>query len=181
MKYLIPISYLSEACALSENIPEKKYTMVIKMAEEDLEGILGMQLFKEMKQQYDNGNMSADNDGLYEYVVKDYLAWRTYFHHLKFSQSESTPTGERQFTDENSTILDDVKLYSKEKNVKNRADQLAGKIVTYIRQVKKNTPTAFTLFSECGVSVSGFSITSIAGNGQYRQGISIHKSISSNE
>jgi len=35
-KLLIPLSYLNEACFLSLNIDEKKFKMVLKIAQEDL-------------------------------------------------------------------------------------------------------------------------------------------------
>lgn len=181
MKLLIPLSYLTEACFLSENVTDKKYEMCIEMAEEDLEGILGSQLYQEIKLQYNNNTMSPDNDKLYEYAIKKYIAWRTYYHYLKFAQTDSTATGIRQFSEDNSSLIEDVKLYSLEKNVKARAGQFADRITTYIRTAKKNNTAAFPLFSECGRSNTSFSITSIAGHGKVHQVISINKSISSNE
>src|SRR5690606_22532200 len=112
MKNLIPLSYLNEACFLSSNVDEKKYKIVLKMSQERLEDILGVTFYEEIYNQYPS-TLTDDNLALYEYI-KDFLAWQTYFYFLKFANVESTPTGLRQFNDDNSEIIADVKMYSLE-------------------------------------------------------------------
>ena len=112
MTELIPQSYLNEACFLSLNVDAKKYSMVLKLAQEDLEDVLGKEFYDEIVDQYEAETLTTDNDTIYEDYIKDFLAWQTYYHHLKFANVDVTPTGIREFTDENSTLASDVKMFS---------------------------------------------------------------------
>ena len=65
MTNLIPLSYLNEACFLSLNIDAKKFQMVLKLAQEDLQDVLGTEFYEEIVSQYPS-SLSTDNEALYE-------------------------------------------------------------------------------------------------------------------
>ena len=183
MKLLIPLSYLTEACQLSENINEKSFKIHLKRAQANLKDVLGYNFYEEIETQYDpnNDTFTAANATLYEDYIKDYLAWRTYSLYLGFSQSQSTPSGQRQFEDENSTVLEDVKLWSFEKNVKDYANFYKYELINYMRLEQANDSTAFPLWVDNCVDEFSWGISSISRNSTRDNLVSIDKSITSNE
>lgn len=181
MKLLIPLSYLNEACALSLNTDEKKYKMILKLAQDNLEDILGPEFFEEIEDQYDpsSDTLSADNDTLYEDYIKDYLAWQAYFYYLKFSQSTSTPTGERQFEDENSSMLSDIKLASLEKNVLAQAVHYKNRMINFLRLEQSKDSTKYPKWEDSCKEEFGFAISSVSKTPD--EIVSVNKAITSNE
>lgn len=148
MKQLIPLQYLNEACFLSLNVDEKKYSMVLKISQDLLRDLLGVTFYDQLETQYPNFTSATDNATLYENYIKDYLAWQTYFNYLKFANFESTPTGLREHTDDNSSLIADVKMYAAEKNVKERVDFYKGRMINYMKLEKDKDSTKFPLWEE---------------------------------
>jgi len=183
MKLLIPLSYLNEACYLSQNIDEKKFKMVLKLAQEDLEDILGAEFYAQIETQYSpqNDTLTTANATLYEDYLKDFLAWSTYHRLLGFSQSESTPTGERAFTDENSTLLADIALEAKEKNVLQMVARYKNRIINYLDNEQSKDSTAFPLWDGCKKGAFGWGISGIERNSHEDKIFSINKAIIGNE
>lgn len=182
-KLLIPLAYLNEACFLSLNIDEKKFKMVLKIAQEDLRDILGGEFYAEIETQYSPlaDTFTTANATLYEDYLKDFLAWATYHRYLGFSQSESTPTGERSFLDDNSTLLQDVALFNKEKNVKDMVTRYRNNIVNYLRLQRSILSTSFPLWVDTCKEDFGWGITSIARDSTADKIFSITKAVRGNE
>lgn len=134
-KQLIPLSYINEACSVSTNIDEKKLKPNLEEAQLDLLNVLGAEFYEEIEQQYApaGDTLTAANAELYENYIKNFLAWSSYFYSLGFSQTESTPTGERSFKEENSDLASDVQLYSKEKNVKRLVFKYKSAMIDYLK------------------------------------------------
>jgi hypothetical protein len=183
MKFLIPLSYLNEACVLSNNIDEKKFKMTLKIAQEDLADILGKAFYEEIETQYQpaNDTFTAANASLYEDYIKDFLAWATYHRSLGFSQSESTPTGERQFNDENSTVLAALDLAAKEKNVLSLVTRYQNRMVNYLSLEQEKNSTAFPLWEGCHKGTFGWGITGIERNSKADKFYSINRAAIGNE
>lgn len=183
MKLLLELSYLKEACNLSTNIDEKQFKIHLKEAQEELEGLLGPEFYAEIEDQYAVGgsSFSDDNDALYENYIKDYLAWGTYHDYLGFSQRASTPTGERQFEDENSTILDDVKLFSFEKNVRKKYVDKKFRMINFLRLQRDKDPTKYPLWEDKCINEMSFAISSVGRNSTKDNLISVDKTIKRNE
>jgi hypothetical protein len=182
-KQLIPLSYLNEACFLSLNIDEKKFKMVLKIAQEDLRDILGGEFYEQIETQYSpvSDTFTTANATLYEDYLKDYLAWDTYHRFLGFSQSESTPTGERSFSDDNSTILTDLALYGKEKNVKAMVSRYKDKIINYLRLQRTIDSTSFPLWVDLCTEEFGWGISCIERDSINDKILSITKATRGNE
>ena len=161
MIQLIPISYLNEECFLSENVDSKKYQMALKDSQMDLEDLLGPEFYEEIESQYDSETLSTDNDALYEGYIKDYLAWQTYFHYLKFANAEATPSGVREFNDENSSILTDVKMYSFEKNVREKATRYRHKLINFLKLEQSKDSTKYSLWTDNCKEEMSFAITAV--------------------
>ncbi len=176
---LIPLSYLNEACFLSTNIDAKKLQMALNMAQEDFSDLIGSSMYDEILSQYPD-SLTTANATLYEGYIKNHLAWTTYYNHLKFSQSESTPTGERQHTDENSTILDDVKLFSKEKNVRNTAKRYADRMINFLILSRSKDSTSYPKWIGNCKRTMGFGF-SIIRKGDTDQVISMNRTQVRNE
>lgn len=158
---LIPLAYLNEACFLSLNVDEKKYQMLLKVSQDTLSEILGGQFYEEIESQYDNGSLTTDNDTLYENYIKDYLAWQTYFYYLKFANVDSTPSGIREFNDENSSIVSDVKMYALEKNIMEMVNRYKGKMINFILLEQEKDANKFPLFKgKCDYGFN-FAITAV--------------------
>lgn len=183
MKLLIPLAYLNEACNLSQNIEEKEFKMVLKIAQEDLQDVLGAEFYAQIETQYQpaNDTFTTANATLYEDYLKDYLAWSTYFRYLGFSQSKSTPTGEREFKDENSDILGDIKLASKEKNVRNMVARYKNRIINYLTLEQSKDSTAFPLWEGCKRGDFGWGISGIERDSHADKIYSINKAVTGNE
>ncbi len=183
MKILIPLAYLNEACFLSLNIDEKKYKMVLKLAQEDLSDILGGEFYEEIETQYDpnNDTFTAANATLYEDYIKDFLAWATYHRHLGFSQSESTPSGERSFLDENSTLLTDISLHSKEKNVLSMVTRYKNKLINFLELARSKDTTAYPKWIGCVRGEFGWGISGIERNSYQDKIFSINRAVIGNE
>ena len=181
MTNLIPLSYLNEACFLSLNVDEKKYLMVLKIAQEDLQDILGGAFFDEIEAQYETDplTLSAANLTLYNDYIKDFLAWQTYYHYLKFSNSDSTPTGERKFKDDNSDLLSDIEMYSKEKNILSQVNRYKHRIINFLNLEQSKVSTAYPLWIGSCTEQMSFSITAIDKNSDTM--IRVNKSIFTNE
>lgn len=180
---LIPLDYLNEACFLSINEDDKKYAMCLKMAERDLREIVGRDYFAELETQFTENTFTEDNEALYEDSIKDYLAWRTYFHYLKFSNVTATPTGIRTFNDENSSLAEDIQMYSLEKHVKEQFVSYQNGIVTFIKKTRATNSNAYPLYDDaCGANpANNFSITAVMGCLRADINHSVAKSIFTNE
>lgn len=177
MKNLIPLSYLNEACFLSSNVDEKKYKIVLKMSQERLEDILGVSFYEQIETQYPN-DLTDDNLALYDYI-KDYLAWQTYFYFLKFANVESTPTGIRQFNDDNSEIINDVKMFSLEKNVLERANNYRFRMINFLKLEKEKDSTKYPLWKDLCKDEMSFAISSIGGRNNTI--VRVNKAVSTND
>lgn len=182
-KQLIPIAYVNEACFLSLNLDEKKVKMSLRLAQEDLSDILGPEFYAEIETQYavSNDTFSMVNATLYEDYLKDFLAWATYHRYMGFSQSESTPTGFRKFTDENSTSLEGGELDSLEKNAGAMVQRYKNKIINYLRLQKSILSTSFPLWVDRCDDNFGWAISGIERDSRLDKAISITKAVRSNE
>lgn len=175
---LLTLSYLNTACFLSLNEDDKKYNMCLEDAEEDLKDVLGVEFYDQIVSQYPS-TFSADNSALYDPYIKKFLAWQTYFHYLKFANVNATPTGIREFDDDNSTIASDIKMYSLEKNVKAKADRFKYRMINFLNESQANDSTKYPLWEdECKEQMS-FAITAVDKNSDAQ--IRINKSITTNE
>lgn len=158
---LLEISYLNEECFLSLNADDKKYSMCLKLSQQDLYDLLGGEFYQEIETQVDEDSLTSDNDTLYTDYIKDYLAWQTFFHYTKFSQSDATPTGFRQFVDENSTILEDVKMYSLEKNILNVSTRYRDRMLNFLKLEQSKDTTKYPKYSQDCKTVYSFAISAI--------------------
>lgn len=159
MTIIFDLTYLNTACFLSLNTDDRKYKPHVIMAQKDLREILGAEFYAQIESQYPS--YSGDNLTLYNNYIKDFLAWQTYAYYLGMSQADSTPTGERSFNDENSALLADVQLYSREKNVKNYAKRFRDDIINYLRITQSNDSTKFPLWTDTCKTEYSFGITAI--------------------
>lgn len=160
---LIPYPYLNEVCFLSLNEDDKKYDMVLLLAQDTLKTLLGEDFYNEIETQYNTDSLSPDNDTLYENYLKKYLAWQTNFYYLKFANLSATPTGIREFTDENSSVASDVKMYAHEKNVLQIVNQYKVAMINYLNLSQENDSTKFPLYEPSCKTEIGFGITSVSG------------------
>lgn len=169
---LIEIAYLQETCFLSQNIAPNKFQPVIEMAQEDLRDILNQPLYDEIVSQFSTTpkTLSTENAALYEYIKK-FLAWQTNFYWQKFANSDSTPTGQREFNDENSSLLTDVKMFSFEKNIRERATNYKFKLITFLRTARANDTGSYPKWVDSCTEEMSFAITSVQGRSNTRYGI----------
>lgn len=158
---LIPLAYLNEACFLSLNVDDKKYQMVLKIAQDTLKSVLGEEFYEEIESEYEGNTLSDDNESLYEGYIKDFLAWQTYFYYLIFANLDSTPTGLREFNDENSSIVSDVKMYAVEKNVMEFVNRYKYSMINFLKLEQEKDSSKYPLFdSKCDYGFN-FGITSV--------------------
>lgn len=183
-KLLIPLDYLTEACNLSANNIDKKYKMVLELAQDQLKSILGLEFFQEIETQYNPqaDTLTVANAALYEGYIKKYLAWQTYIFYIQFSQADDTPTGIRQFKDENSEIISDIKLSARERNIANKAQFYKGEMVSFLKTAQLNDSTAYSLW-DCGCcsDQSSWGISGVSTNGEATRVFSISKAINNNQ
>jgi hypothetical protein len=158
---LIPFSYLNDVCFLSLNTNDKKYRMCLKMSQDTLKDILGRSFYEQIETQYQSSTLTTDNNTLYTDYLKDFLAWQTYFNYLKFANIEATPTGIRQFEDENSTVADDIKMFSLEKNVLAEANKKKFNITNFLRDSRRNNSSIYPLWVDRCRTEMAFAITSV--------------------
>lgn len=175
---LIEIADLNDKCSLSLNTDSTKYAIVIKMAQEDLSDILGGEFYAEIVSQYPSG-FTAANDAFFDPYVIDYLCWQTYGHFIKWSNSDSTPTGERKFSDGNSEILSNIEMYSKEKNIQAMVMRYKYRMINYLKLEQTKDSTAFPLFNDTCKEQLSFAITSVDRSSDAL--IKVNKSITTNE
>lgn len=177
---LIEVADLNDKCFLSLNTDTTKYAMVIKIAQEDLQDVLGKEFYDEIVAQYDADTLTDDNEALYDPYILDYLCWNTYYHWLKFANSDSTPTGEREFIDENSTILSDVKMYSKEKNIFNMVVRYKNRMLNFLKTAQANDSSKYSLYTAKCKDEMSFAISAV-GKSPSESIIRVNKSITTNE
>lgn len=182
-KQLIPIAYVNEACFLSLNLDEKKVKMSLRLAQEDLSDVLGPEFYAEIETQYapSGDTFTTANATLYEDYLKDFLAWATYHRYIGFSQSDSTPTGFRKFTDENSTFLEGGELDSLEKNANGMVQRYKNKIINYLRLQQSILSTNFPLYKGSCDDNFGWAISGIERDSDLDKAISITKAVQANE
>ena len=159
MTLILDLTYLNTACNLSLNTSDIKYNMFLKRAQLDLREILGAEFYEKIESQYPS--YTGDNSTLYSDYIKDYLAWTTYGYYIKMSDFEATPTGIREFNDDNSSVLSDVKKYAHEKNVLEFANFYKNRMINYLKETQANDSTKFSLWKECQKTVYSFGITSV--------------------
>lgn len=176
---LIPIAYLNEACFLSLNTDDKKYQMCLKISQDELKEIIGGEFYDEIETEYNDETLTSDNEAFYDPYIKDYLAWQTYFNYLKFANSDNTPTGVREFNDDNSSIVNDVKMYGIEKNVRGMVDFYKGKMITFLKLEQSKDSSKYPLYKEKCSNDFGFAITSIDKRSDVL--IKVNKAIITNE
>ncbi len=180
MTNLIPIAYLTDTCALSDNIPVKKFQSTLEMAQDDLKDILNTPLYDQIVSQFITipKTLSTANNNLYPYIQK-FLAWQTDFYFQKFANSDSTPTGQREFKDDNSDLLTDVKMYSFEKNIKERAMFYRNALINFLRASRINDSTSYPLWIDTCKEINDFSISAVTGKSNIRT--EIFRSVRYNE
>lgn len=178
MTLILDLDYLNTECFLSLNTDDKKYNQVLKLAQQELEQILGAEFYEEIVSEYPS-SFTSDNQTLYTNYIKDYLAWQTYFYYLKFAQADATPTGIREFNDDNSSILSDVKLYSFEKNVKETADKYKNRMVNYLKLEQAKDTTKYPLYENRCADSFNFAISAIDKKSDSL--VKVNKSIVTNE
>lgn len=161
MTDLIELSYLNEVCFLSNNTDDRKYRMCLRMSQSVLKDILGRSFYEEIETQYEAETLTAANNTLYEDYIKDYLAWQTYFNYLKFANVDATPTGMRTFSDENSTIAQDVQMYSLEKHVLAESNRKKYALINFLKEARLNSSIAYPLWVNSCKTEMSFAITSI--------------------
>ena len=177
--YILDLEYLNEACFLSLNTDDKKYNMVLKMAQHELQEIIGHEFYDQISTQYPNFTTDSDNHELYDNYIKDYLAWQTYFYYLKFANAEATPTGIREFNDENSSVLSDVKMYSFEKNILDASVRYKNRMINYLKEQQIRDATAFPLYKDSCKESFSFAISAIDKRSDSL--VKVNKSIITNE
>jgi hypothetical protein len=153
--------------------------MCLKISQDTLEEILGTEFYNEIETQYDDDNLTADNDALYDPFIKDFVAWLTYLNYLKFANADNTPTGVREFNDENSSIVNDVKMYGIEKNVRGMVDFYRGKMLNFLKLEQYKDGSKYPLYKESCKTDFGFAITSIDKKSDVL--IKVNKAIITNE
>jgi len=178
MKLILELSFLTEACLLDKNIDERKFKLCLKEAQENLRAVLGLEFYEEIEDQYP-GSFTTDNNTLYEDYVKDFLAWQTYSEFIAFSQLDSTPTGFREHTDDNSTIAQDMRFFSLSKNVRIKADTYKNKIVNFLKLSQEQDSTKYPLYQGCSLQTFSFGITSVSGKNH--GSFSVNKAITRQE
>lgn len=181
MIYLIPIAYIQEQCLLSNNIDTKKFTVALEMAQEDLQDTLGKEFYEQIETQCDTDTLSTDNNAVYDDYIKKYLAWQANYHFLGHAQDDSTPTGFREHKDDNSDLISDVKLFSKEKKTLERANKCKYRMINFITLEQSKDSTKYPLYTKsCKVEMS-FAISAIDKDGQADALFRVNKSITNNE
>lgn len=179
---MIAVAYIQQTCFLSQNIALEKLNIALEMAQDDLRDLFGSSFYDQLKAQYETSpvptGFSAENLAVYDPYIKKYLAWQSYFYFLIFGNQDSTPTGFRAFTDENSSILDDVSMYSLEKNVRGQAYKYRGKMLSFLNQAKKANSASYPYYHEKCADEFAFAITSVHGKDdtQFR----VHKALNTN-
>lgn len=153
--------------------------MCLKISQDTLEEILGTEFYNEIETEYDADTLTADNDDLYDPFIKDFIAWLTYLNYLKFANSDNTPTGVREFSDENSSIVNDVKMYGIEKNVRGMVDFYRGKMLNFLKLEQYKDGSKYPLYKESCKTDFGFAITSIDKKSDVL--IKVNKAIITNE
>ena len=182
-KLLIPLAYINEATFASDNINEKKMKGSLEEAQEDLKDMLGVEFYEQIETQYApaNDTFSTANATLYEDYLKQFLAWQSYYYSMGFAQSDSTPTGQREFKDDNSEILSDVKQFAFEKNVRRRATKYKFAILNYLKQQQAQLSTNFPLYTESCKEELSFAISSVERGNNKDITISVNRAVISNE
>ena len=176
---LIPLAYLNEACFLTLNENDKKYQMVLKIAQDNLKQILGGEFYEQIESQYDANTLTADNDALYDPYIKDFLAWQTNLAYQGFANMNSTPTGNREFVEDSSTVISDVKQYGLEKNIKKMVNFYKGELLNFLKAAKANDSTKYPLWEEQCRSEFSFGISVVSKASDYL--FKINKDITNNE
>lgn len=180
---MIAVAYIQQTCFLSQNIAIDKLNIALEMALDDLKEILGSSLYNQLLTEYNTSPVpavfSAEDAALYDPYIKRFLAWQAYFYFLIFANSDSTPTGFRSFNDENSSILDDVSMYSLEKNVRGQAYKYRGKMLDFLNQAKKANSSSYPYYHPSCKTEFAFAITSVHGKDdtQFR----VNKALNANE
>lgn len=174
----IEIAYLTEQCFLSDNIPAKKFQVLIDMSQRDVLDLLGNGLYSEIDGQLNAKSLSAANAPLFD-RIKLFMAWQTNFYYQKFANVSSTPTGLREFKDDNSDLLSDVKMFSYEKNIKERSDAYRNDIINFLSEARSSDPNSYPLWKNKCKEEMDFAITSVIGKSSTRT--EIFKSVRYNE
>lgn len=159
MTIIFDIGYLNEACNLSLNTSDIKYNMFIKRAQLELKELLGAEFYNQIVTEYPT--YTGDNETLYEDYIKDFLAWTTYGYYWGMADFEATPTGIREFNDDNSSILSDVKKFAGEKKILEYANFYKNQLINFIKESKANDNTKFPLWEQCEKSTYTFGITAV--------------------
>lgn len=182
-KLLIPLDYLTEACFLSVNTNEKKFKMALKLAQDQLRATLGAEFYAEIETQYNpqNDTLTTANATLYEDYIKNYLAWATYGFYVQFSQADDTPTGIREFKEESSEIISDIKLSARERNILKNAEFYRNQMINFLQTTQANTSTAYPLFKYCAQEQMSWGISGVSLNGDASRVFSVNKAINTNE
>ena len=178
MQVIFDLAYLNTACNLSLNVTDIKYNMFVKRAQLQLKEILGPEFYEEIEGQYPS-SFTADNTTLYNSYIKDYLAWQTYFYYLKMSDAEATPTGVREFNDENSSVLSDVKKYSFEKNILDFVTVYKNQLINFLKLAQSKDSTKYPMWEDSCKEQFSFAISAIDKSSDSL--IKVNKSIITNE
>jgi hypothetical protein len=161
MAYLLSHSYATEFAGISQNLLIAKFNQYLLAAQEDLRDILQREFYEQIESQYPAFSGASDNQTLYNDYIRNFLAWRVRLESIAFGDVDNTPTGEREFNDENSSLLTDVKKFSLEKNIRNKVTLYRNRIINYIKEQQSNDSTKFPLWEDSCKEEMSFAITAI--------------------
>lgn len=167
MSRLITYSYLRKETDISQNTENAKLDNPIKWAQDQLEFLLGRELFDEIEGQATTNptSFSTNNAALFDPYIIQFLAWTAYHDYIIKANVYETRTGVRTFKEENSDAASDGIMNTLVKKAAEKAQFYKGKMINYILEQQNISSSNFPLYKmDCqdkkfgtGFGISGVS------------------------
>lgn len=163
MSKIITYQYVRMETDISQNVETAMLDNPIKWAQDQLEFLLGRELFDEIYAQAITNptSFSAVNSALFDPYIKQFLAWTAYHDYICKANSYETRTGVRVFKEENSDPASDGMMNTRIKLAAQKVEFYKGRMISYI--LEQQNSGSFTTYKDCGKKLgSGFGITGVS-------------------
>lgn len=168
---LITYAYMKEENDIPQNIEDIQLEKKIYDAQETLRMIMGDEFYQDFLTSYNNNQLSIEYTRLYSYI-KQYVARQAYEFYVVTANFNTTRSGFRVHTEENSIVATDLQMSTIIKDAKQKAQYYKKLLIDFLNGHNSDY-SLYKLF--CGNNISGNTFhVSAVGNIHRHRGVNRH-------
>lgn len=128
---IISYAFLRDEVDISQNVQDEKLDHPIKRAQETLSMLMGDVFYSDFLSNFNANTLSAAYTTLLPYVKK-FLAWQAYEFYTYKANINSTRSGFRVHTEDNSVVAPDIQMAQIIKDAKYQSELYRGRLIQFL-------------------------------------------------